>query len=388
MTASQQAAGLVQSPTATAISIRIWGASGRGSKPAEPSWNTQSALVFMVADLVAANDGILLTHLRGSMSAQFETPAKALKAAKQVQRAILEFAQHRPDSSSAAAIVINRETEGEPIEGRDSAGTGGSLLQYAKPAQILMTESAYEKLRETPGLRFRPVTPAGPLNSGAVMRGQELIWRTPESSPRSSEALAQATHIFAQNGEPPPVKVLAAPDPLLAHQDDLEPPIPVLARHELPREQPIEVRSPVWNGSLVAIGAVIVLSVAIGLIVHYRKPVVVDHTSDTHPITSEPAGIPPEKAPPVAVPQAPENPASPGEKASIPKPKAPKVPTEKPVNTGYFSAKDIPFLLRKADADAGAGRYDDARREYRIVLQLDPNNASAKQGLYRLGLTR
>ena len=52
-----------------------------------------------------------------------------------------------------------------------------------------------------------------------------------------------------------------------------------------------------------------------------------------------------------------------------------------------MSEKDIPLLLRKAEKDAGAGNYDDARREFDIVLHLDPGNAEAKQGMRKLELS-
>lgn len=388
MTASQRAAEPVPSPTATAISIQFWGASGRESRPVESSWNTQNALVYMVADLVAANDGVPLKDVRTNMSARFESPAKALKAAKQIQGAILEFARHRPGCSFAAAIVIHSETESEMIEGRDShdvIASGRSLLQHAKPAQILMTDGAYEKLREMPGLRFRPVTPVGTAGSNFMVRGQELIWRTPETPARSSEALPQATQIFGQNSELPSVKVLPMPESILAHPDDMEAPLPDLAAPELQVEQPINARPTVLKRSVAAVGGAIVLSLAIGLIVHYRKPVA-DHSTGVSQAPSAQPNVPTESNPPVVDAQPPENPPAPvPPEPSKPKPKA---QAEKAVNTGYFSAKDIPFLLRKADSDAGAGRYDDARREYRIVLQLDPNNANAKQGLHRLELAR
>ena len=51
-----------------------------------------------------------------------------------------------------------------------------------------------------------------------------------------------------------------------------------------------------------------------------------------------------------------------------------------------FTSREIPQLLRRADADAGAGNYDQARRAYEIVLKLDPGNATAKQGLHRVDL--
>jgi hypothetical protein len=372
----------------------------------ELSWNTQSALVYMLADLVAGSDGVLLADLRATMAAQFETPAKALKAAKQIQCSILEFARHRPNCCSAAAIVIHGETERELFEGGASAGTnapGRSLLQYAQPSQILMTEGAYEKLREMPGLRFRPVTPAVTPGSDLVIRGQELIWRTPETPPRSSEVLPQATQIFAQNSEPLSVKVLPMPESILAHQHDMEgvregdPEQERLAGDSRSTgEQPLDVRSPLLKRSLAVAGGLIVLSVAFGILAYHRKPAVVDHTSSV-PHTS---GV--EQPTPTASTPLPDHtvPSTAAEgqgssdqtdtKADAAKPKPPKKQLEKPVkeSPSDFSAKDIPFLLRKAEEDAGAGSYDDARREYKIVLQLDPNNAIAKQGLRRLDLSR
>jgi len=407
MTSSRQAPDLVAAPTATDISMRVWGSAAREGKPVELSWNVQSALVYMIADLVAASDGVVLADSQSPMVAQFETPARALKAAKQIQQAVLEFARQRPNGRYAAAIVIHGETERAPVEGRGPGGTaipGGSLLQYAKPAQVLMTEGTYEKLREMPGLRFRSLTSAGAPGSDSAVRGRELIWRTPEPLPHSVEELPQATQIFVQNSEPLSVKVLPMPESILEHQDGINPATPDLAGNELQLDQLDNVRSPWLKQSLIAVGSLIVLAAVLGLLVYPRKSAVVNHTStiqqtapeqvDVPPANTAPAANPPVADTPVVNPPAvssapPESPKPSVVEDPAPTPKPPRIPRDKPAKVvSDFSAKDVPFLLRKAEQDAGAGKYDDAQREYRIVLQIDPANASAKQGLHRLELSR
>jgi hypothetical protein len=53
---------------------------------------------------------------------------------------------------------------------------------------------------------------------------------------------------------------------------------------------------------------------------------------------------------------------------------------------GGYSQKDIPALLEFAKTDAGKGNYANARKEYSIILKLQPKNQDAKDGLHRLDI--
>ena len=125
-------------------------------------------------------------------------------------------------------------------------------------------------------------------------------------------------------------------------------------------------------------------------------------TLDSHPESQEtcsprdsgvhheaiPNTAPARTEPPPQQPAA-EQPSPPAEAKTPSKPTVPERPSHPTIVAKVseyegFSEKDIPVLVRMAESDAGAGNYANARREYDIILHLDPNNAAAKQGSRKL----
>lgn len=95
------------------------------------------------------------------------------------------------------------------------------------------------------------------------------------------------------------------------------------------------------------------------------KPVAVDKKVAT-PVVAKPVQA---KAPQITPP--------------LPPVKSATAPTDAPA---AWSKSDIAQLSRMAQSALGAGRYDDARAAYRKILQLQPENQEAKEGLHKIDL--
>lgn len=405
----------IAASAAADLTIRVWRRDGGGGTAAL-TWQSESVLVYMIADLVAASHGRTAVEMPTAMAAHFDNSLHALVAAKRIENAILEFLACRPGDYMGAAVLIH-----PPVAAGFSQGMAQSALRLAEPGQIILSEEVSRRFQELPGIELRAVTA---LTTGGTEHAglTELMWTSPErlASLRNSTQVAPPTSEVG-----PPVRAtMIVNSPLATHGSnpasgseriDTASRRPSAAQGFKNREgafeeglAEFEERRSFVTGSKMVVGAVvIVLAIAALVLFHPWSGSNVQPKSQANQTPAGTATATTTETPTTSIPQpppvvqpAPEQPV----KAQPPVTKPPvrnKTPTEKtakvkkpedtPIqgfegNSTYdgMTQKDISRLLQWARSDAGNGNYSKAAQEYRVILQLQPYNSDAKEGLRKI----
>ena len=428
-----EVANLDQSPEATDLVVRLWNPE-RSGRAASVSWNTESVLVYLIADLVSASHGRIAEELPTIMGAHFADSRQAIVAAKRIQTSMLEFLACRPGERIGAAILLYR------TKTSDSAGfsatTAQQALRQAKPGQILLAQSISQGLRDLPGLEFRSVPALATVGGDGQSEMTELVWTTPER-------IALFQDSFGDEAEPQCSEIPVVGATVIVHsplarggqtRESVSPAMVAPALEEFREssgnsaelrleefaQRPFLTRTRVILG-VVALGLVVALIAVFNRTPQVSKlPIPVQQvqagereTPEKQPAVkaeSETTVVQPESK--IATPEivTPENVKSRsvkppiiksgvkspvGVQSQIPdrasvdnrvRKDVPETPTSSYDELGGVSQKEIPTLLKMAQADAGAGNYDKARIEFRKILGLQPGNQDAKEGLHKLDL--
>jgi len=399
---------------ATDIAIRLWGPE-QSARSVPLTWNADSVLVYMIADLVTASSGRVGEESSAVMAAHFDGSRQALVAARRIQTSIIEFVACRSGERIGAAILIYPPSASSP------AGFSGEMalqaLGQAKPGQILLAEYSSQQLHDLPGIEIRAV-PALTIVPGEWQRSlTELIWTTPEQVARLQDSVGAEVEPQSDENRPVDATVIVTSPSRNARQgltnETTPPPISdsfqqssnssLTEELDQSRDRPLLPRTWVILGAV----AVVLIGVLISLLqrpARVSTPPLVPQQEQTgateHPVKQPPA-VPeseartaqPEPAttkPQAKAPVATAHPRTPSQSPSDNRTKNKKEnPEEEPQaydDSGGVSQKGIPALLGMAQRDAGAGNYDKAKREYKKILSLQPGNQEAKDGLRRLDL--
>jgi hypothetical protein len=357
----------------------------------------------MLTDLVAASGGAPEEDAGIALVASFGQPADAFRAAKRIQWSVLEYSQQQPEHCLGAAIAVYHASDLNHGKNGEAAQGIVALLEQAKPSQIFLAASAAKLLRDIPGLLLRKRVGPSLAASELEREAQELVWTTPQTQRRVQELLKQAARKVTPKTDPavvseptvditresirPTTAQIHATLFRVDHPSAIDPGVDILGESG---EEAADTHKSTSHLLWWLLPAVAVLVVVGGLffLSHTPKPSALPE--EPAPQTASPsAAEKPEKtaAPPTAEPAPP-----PRDETALHKPSVPEHPARAKIVVKVseyegFSEKDIPVLIRMAESDAGAGNYANARREYDIILHLDPNNAAAKQGSRKLALS-
>lgn len=381
------------------------------------TWNSESVLVYMIADLVQASHGRTAIELPASLAAHFDNSLEALVAARRIQTAILEFLACRPDDGMGAAVLVHPEA-GFPQK------TAQSALDLARPGQIIVSAEVSARFQNLPGIELRPV-PALTTGETETAGLSELIWVSAErlanlvtkaslaptanvASPVGATMIVNASSSLTEPRDETASRAALSPGSSQELNPSLIPPADGLKHRAGAFEETLaefeEHRSFITP---LKMGAAAAALVVVGVVLFHPwsgwnvqpKPQAIQKPNPAPIATQEPP-----------IRHLPQPPAVPVE-GSHPKPQPPilkafstrkppitaqdtdqtKKPEDTPIqgfegNSTYdgMTGKDIPRLLQWARSDAGNGNYAKAAQEYRVILQLEPSNPDAREGLRKI----
>lgn len=409
-------------PEAADLTIRIL-RQDAASGTAALTWTSESVLVYMIADLVRASRGRIAVEMPAALAAHFDNSLEALVAARCIQTAILEFLACRPGDGMGAAVLLH------PAAGF-SQKMAQSALRLAEPGQIIVSQEVATEFRSLSGIELRRVPAL--MTGGTEPAGlSELIWTSAErlAALRSKVSVAPTPNVASPVGATMIVNASltepraetgsrAARSPGSSREFDasLTPPADRL-RHragafEATLAELEEHRSFITPLQM-AVAAAVIVMVLVGVV--WFHPWTGSKVQPKPQAVGRPVAAPPATpVPPLS--HLSEPPAAPVE-YSHPRPQPPilkfsgtkkppvtakdtvtaketvktKTPEDTPIqgfegNSTYdgMTQKDIPRLLQWARSDAGNGNYAKAAQEYRVILQLEPSNPDAREGLRKI----
>lgn len=415
---SSQSRAFTATPAAD-LTIRLW-LGDRTVGAAGLTWNTDSVLVYMIADLVAASHGRTASEPATVMTAHFANTNQALVAAKRIQLSILEFVCCKPGDDLGAAVLIH-----PPAGGGFSSSMVQSALRLAEPGQIILSEAVSRSLQDLPGLDLRPV--AALTTGGAEHAGlSEVLWASPEQGAQLREAVRTRT-----SSSPAVGATMIVNSPIAGGRSDRVSDTTGTAKEKIIQRSAGDGLAPARDGAfeegladyqqnrsfitrtrvILGVAAILVVAVAVAMFYPSRPSKIPQRPAETQPVetqttpTPTPQPVPPQPTTPEPVPdphaKVPVNPKTPkpqpkgGSKDQVKESEVGKKLPTTPIkgfegNSTYdgMTQKDIPRLLQWARSDAGNGRYEKAGQEYRVILALEPGNLDAKEGLRKLQLAQ
>jgi hypothetical protein len=377
----------------TLLQVDLWTDSG-GDLPA--------SAVGLVSDLLAAEGDEVHETAPGLLAASFRSTAHAVTAARHIQRLATGYSRASAAVPLRSCVTLTRVQEA-------GNGDGPRGLQQAHTGQVLLVGGICEAARSIPGLQFAELAEGLRLLPPVHMEGyvdEALEITAPIEVSAPAPEVEEAA--WEQVAEPPAAMQPEATMPVRG-TSAAWPAASVSAGREAEGKPGV----PRW--AIFGVAGVVVAAIVAAVVVF-------SHSSSSHSAPAPeqiaaPANVEgPALAPAAPPPAGPAKAQSPAKQAgvaatqqkapdgnaagsatgpaagsagsAVPAPAAEEPAAEPAEPQGNvhgitYTAAEITSLIARAQKDSGNGNYDRAILEFRTVLNQDPSNAEAKQGLAR-----
>ncbi len=364
----------------------------RGSQPSDAGLRLRAQallkdLLMSRLEVEAEINAHEYVHTQG-----FDDLGRALATSRALQVAFEGFRAVVPAARANVSVVLDSSGPDELAPAQAGLSVEQKdLLDFAKPSQVLITQAFYDRVAH-----HQPALRTFPLRAGVY----EFLWT---SEQRLDELQAEAefmptliqpptaTDAFEATVVVPVIK--PAPEPRWKAPDPTPAPLPVLDTDDDP--PPARWLS---TAKILVISSVVAVLLVVGYLVN--SGVLGKSTkqaAENPPAVQQPA-VQATQAPPPAHPDAsPRVTSTSGgvkEKAVLPtSPKPPKTEPDRDLSSQTAASRparghncsldegDIPSFLNLADRYRNSGKYDDAIRNYNLVLGCQPGNRQAQAGL-------
>jgi hypothetical protein len=373
-----------------------------------------AGVLALIEDIVASKRGVFQATVDPMCVSGLTRPTDALVISRQIQLGIQGFRGRTGAYPVAVSIAIDAGANGastaQPGKNADDKLAGSppvpagkspepshdllTLLKLAKPAQILVTHDAWQRVANLKGL---------PLKSFPGRFGvYEYLWTAEEKLDlmQSEPQLTLAVLPAALPNASEPARAKDTPTPAITAASAPETPhaeAPATRTADDERKG-FRLPRPAWVAglSIVAAGLIALAALGISHVFSSRTPksnapVSIQQPSLSPPATpNAPANSTASPAPPAASPASSRKaPSSLQAKTAKPKAGKPAVavqdnatpPPAPPPQCAF--AGDTARLASLGEQNRERGNYTNAERIFRQVLACDPNNAVAREGLNR-----
>ena len=352
---------------------------------AQLSWSSNSTLVQMLADLVAASGATVGDASEGVLAAATPSPLQALVLGVRAVRLATQYARFLPEGIRAFTVAIVAATEKTDEKGINPESALRQVLAGSADGwRILLAGETLSQLRTVPGLQSRKL----PSLTRQKVEIHELI--LPAITPETKTAEVVAMEPVSDSGQLKP-----------------------LATREMPQLVPRAVAADELGGAgkskmpMIVVAAAVLLigsGVAAKVLFFKTPPVAVAPATPAAPASAPPVAVDPavaKPAPPAPAPAPPPTttrapraaaeadarttapPKGKGKAADVPPPAPATAENAAPHGGGGYTADQLKAILDRADKLTANGKYEEAIRSYNVVLAADPGNSRAKEGKER-----